>query len=33
MRKGGSRMFYTFIFAGVAILLVVAVITQKSRKK
>jgi hypothetical protein len=30
---GGSRMFYTLVFAGVAVLLVVAVLTQKSRKK
>jgi len=30
---GGSNVFYTIVFAGLAVLLVVAVIVQKSRRK
>jgi hypothetical protein len=30
---GGSIVFYTIVFAGLAVLLVVAVIVQKSRRK
>jgi hypothetical protein len=33
MCNGGQLMFYTLVFAGVAVLLVVAVITQRSRRK
>jgi hypothetical protein len=31
--RGGSSVFYTIVFAGIAVLLVVAVIVQRSRKK
>ena len=31
--RGGSGMFYIIVFAGLAVLLVVAVMVQKSRKK
>jgi hypothetical protein len=31
--RGGSGVFYTIVFAGLAVLLVIAVMVQKSRKK
>jgi hypothetical protein len=31
--SGGHVVFYTFVFAGIAVLLVVAVIVQRSRNK